>query len=166
VPDPRLPFLGVHLTRHVDGEVLVGPTALLAGARDAYPLARVRARDVVSTLGWPGSWRMFGRFWRTGLTELRHATSRGSFVRAAADYVPSLRSEDVEPAFAGVRAQAVGRDGRLVDDFVVHSTERALHVRNAPSPAATSSLALARLIAERVEAGMELSGPRSSTSAG
>src|SRR5206468_10033647 len=67
VPDPRLPFLGVHLTRHVDGDVLVGPTALLAGARDAYPLARVRGKDVVSTLGWPGSWRMVGRFWRTGL---------------------------------------------------------------------------------------------------
>lgn len=109
---------------------------------------------------------MFGRFWTTGLTELSHAASRRSFVGAAAGYVPELRAEDVEPAFAGVRAQAVGRAGHLVDDFVVHSTERALHVRNAPSPAATSSLALARLIAERVESEMELSGRRSSTSAG
>jgi len=154
VPDPRLPFLGVHLTRHTSGEVLVGPTALLAGARDAYALGRVRADDLYSTLSWPGSWRMFRRFWRTGLTEMGHAASRSSFVRAAADYVPSLRPEDVEPAFAGVRAQALARDGRLVDDFVVHDTERALHVRNAPSPAATSALALARLIADRVQGGM------------
>lgn len=151
VPDPSLPFLGVHLTRHTSGDVLVGPTALLAPARDAYSLARPRARDLAATLAWPGSWRMFRRFWRTGLTEIRHATSRRAFVRAAADYVPDLRTGDVEFAFAGVRAQALGRDGALVDDFVVHETDRAIHVRNAPSPAATSSLAIARLIADRAE---------------
>jgi (S)-2-hydroxyglutarate dehydrogenase len=151
VPDPGLPFLGVHVTRHVDGAVLVGPTALLAPARDAYALRTVRPRDLVDTLAWPGSWRMFRRFWRTGLTELSHAVSRRAFVRAAADYVPALEPGDVEFAFAGVRAQALGRDGRLVDDFVVDETERALHVRNAPSPAATSSLAIARLIADRAE---------------
>jgi L-2-hydroxyglutarate oxidase len=151
VPDPQLPFLGVHLTRNVDGEVLVGPTALLAGARDAYSLWRVRPRDLAATLTWPGTWRMAGRWWRTGIVEMRLAVSRRSFVRAAAEYVPELRPVDVEPAFAGVRAQALGRDGKLVDDFVVSQTERALHVRNAPSPAATSSLAIARLIADRVE---------------
>ena len=151
VPDPSLPFLGVHLTRHTSGDVLVGPTALLAPARDAYSLARPRMRDLGATLAWPGSWRMFRRFWRTGLTEIRHATSRRAFVRAAADYVPDLRTGDVEFAFAGVRAQALGRDGALVDDFVVHETDRAIHVRNAPSPAATSSLAIARLIADRAE---------------
>jgi (S)-2-hydroxyglutarate dehydrogenase len=151
VPDPRLPFLGVHLTRHTSGDVLVGPTALLAGARDAYSLARLRPGDLASTLAWPGSWRLFRRFWRTGLTEIGHVASRRSFVRAAARYVPALRVEDVEPAFAGVRAQALARDGRLVDDFVVHESERAVHVRNAPSPAATSSLAIARLVADRVE---------------
>ena len=151
VPDPRLPFLGVHLTRHTSGDVLVGPTALLAGARDAYSLARLRPGDLASTLAWPGSWRLFRRFWRTGLTEIGHAASRRSFVRAAARYVPALRAEDVEPAFAGVRAQALARDGRLLDDFVLHESERAVHVRNAPSPAATSSLAIARLVADRVE---------------
>jgi 2-hydroxyglutarate dehydrogenase len=156
VPDPQLPFLGVHLTRHVDGEVLLGPSALVAGARDAYALGRIRARDLASTLAWPGSWRLVRRFWRTGITELRHAASRRSFVAAAARYVPELRPGDALPAFAGIRAQALARDGRLVDDFVVSQTERALHVRNAPSPAATSALAIARLIADRVEESAEL----------
>ncbi len=148
VPDPSLPFLGVHLTKHIDGDVLIGPTALLAGARDAYALRRIKRGDVLDTLTWPGSWRMFGRWWRTGLTELHHATARAAFVRAAARYVPELQPADVEPAFAGVRAQALGRDGRLVDDFVFSATPRALHVRNAPSPAATSSLAIARHVVE------------------
>jgi (S)-2-hydroxyglutarate dehydrogenase len=151
VPDPSLPFLGVHLTKHVDGEVLVGPTALMVGARDAYRLARVRRRDLLDTLGWPGTWRMLARWWGTGVTELRHAALRSTFVRAAARYVPELQVGDVEPAFAGVRAQALARDGRLIDDFVFSRTERAVHVRNAPSPAATSSLAIARHIADEVE---------------
>jgi 2-hydroxyglutarate dehydrogenase len=151
VPDPRLPFLGVHLTRHVDGDVLVGPTALMVAARDAYELRRARPRDLASTLGWPGTWRLMARRWRTGLAELRHAVSRSAVVRDAARYVPELRPGDVLPGPAGVRAQALGRDGRLVDDFVISQTARALHVRNAPSPAATSSLAIARLIADRVE---------------
>ncbi|HEY7962339.1 MAG TPA: L-2-hydroxyglutarate oxidase [Solirubrobacteraceae bacterium] len=149
VPDPNLPFLGVHLTKHIDGDVLVGPTALLAGARDAYRLSRVRPRDLADTLAWPGSWRMFAQWWRTGLSEVRHAALRSAFVAAAARYVPELTVADVEPAFAGVRAQALARDGRLVDDFVFSATRRALHVRNAPSPAATSSLAIARHVVER-----------------
>jgi L-2-hydroxyglutarate oxidase len=138
VPDPSLPFLGVHLSRHIDGEVSLGPTALLA---PRHP------RDVA----WPGTWRMVRRWWRTGLTELRHLISRRALAAAAADYVPAIRPEDLDGGFAGVRAQALGRDGKLVDDFVVSETERALHVRNAPSPAATSSLALARLIADRAD---------------
>jgi L-2-hydroxyglutarate oxidase len=156
VPDPNLPFLGVHLTKHIDGDVLVGPTALLAGARDAYRLSRVRARDVADTLAWPGSWRMFARWWRTGVSEVRHAALRSAFVAAAARYVPELSVDDVEPSFAGVRAQALARDGRLVDDFVFSATARALHVRNAPSPAATSSLAIARHVVERARATFEL----------
>ncbi len=138
VPDPDLPFLGVHLTSHIDGEVSLGPSALLwpRGTRE---------------LAWPGTWRMARRWWRTGLTELRHAASRRSFAAAAADYVPALGAGDFIRGFAGVRAQAVARDGGLVDDFVVSETERALHVRNAPSPAATSALALAGLIADRVD---------------
>jgi (S)-2-hydroxyglutarate dehydrogenase len=151
VPDPDLPFLGVHVTRRIDGEVLLGPSALLVGARDAYRLSRVRARDLTETLTWPGTWRMMRRWWRTGLDELRMATSRRSFVAACARYVPALSPDDVLPGPAGIRAQAVGRDGALVDDFVVHRAGGALHVRNAPSPAATSSLALANLIADQVE---------------
>jgi (S)-2-hydroxyglutarate dehydrogenase len=149
VPDPALPFLGVHLTRHIDGEVLIGPTALPVLARDGYRLGRVRREDLLDTLRWPGTWRMLARWWRPGVVELRHAASRATFARAAARYVPELRARDVRPAFAGVRAQALARDGRLVDDFAFSTTERALHVRNAPSPAATSSLAIARYVADR-----------------
>jgi (S)-2-hydroxyglutarate dehydrogenase len=151
VPDPDLPFLGVHVTRRIDGEVLLGPSALLVGARDAYNLTTVRLADVRDTVAWPGTWRMMRRWWRTGLTELRLATSRRAFVAACARYVPGLGPGDVLPGPAGVRAQAVGRDGTLVDDFVVHQAGGAVHVRNAPSPAATSSLALARLIADQVD---------------
>jgi 2-hydroxyglutarate dehydrogenase len=151
VPNPTLPFLGIHLTRHINGEVLIGPTALVAGARDAYRLGTVHRRDLLETLAWPGTWRMLGRLWSTGITELRHAALRSAFVQAAARYVPELEAADVIGAFAGVRAQALGRDGRLVDDFVFSHTERALHVRNAPSPAATSSLAIARHVADQAE---------------
>src|ERR687896_1207788 len=141
VPDPSLPFLGVHLSRHIDGHVSLGPTALLA------PRA---GRE----LTWPGTWRMARRWWRTGVTEIRHALSRRALAAAAADYVPEIGPRDFDGGFSGVRAQAVARDGRLVDDFVVSETERALHVRNAPSPAATSAFALARLIADRAEPGL------------
>jgi 2-hydroxyglutarate dehydrogenase len=156
VPDPSLPFLGVHLTRNIHGEVLIGPTALLAGARDAYRLGRIRARDLRETLTWPGTWRLVARWWRTGLIELRHAALRGAFVHAAARYVPELEPSDVEPSFAGVRAQALGRDGRLIDDFVFSHTERALHVRNAPSPAASASLAIARHIVAEARRAFDL----------
>jgi (S)-2-hydroxyglutarate dehydrogenase len=151
VPDPRLPFLGVHLTPRVDGEVLVGPSALLVGARDAYRIGRMRRRDIVDSLSWPGSWRMASRWWRTGLHEIHMATSSRAFARLAACYVPSLHSRDMVPAFGGVRAQAVSRQGALVDDFVVSCTARAVHVRNAPSPAATSSLALASRIVDTAD---------------
>jgi (S)-2-hydroxyglutarate dehydrogenase len=150
VPDPTLPFLGVHFTRGTDDEVLVGPTALLAGARDAYSLRRVSRGDLRDTLSWPGTYRMARRWWRTGLQELRHAVSRRALVQDAARYIPALREDDVLPGPAGVRAQALGRDGALIDDFVLSESQNALHVRNAPSPAATSCLPLARLIADRV----------------
>ena len=142
VPDPRLPFLGVHLTRHIGGDVLIGPTALLAPAS---------ARRLLETLSWPGTWRMARRWWRTGVTELHHAISPAALTRAAARYVPELERGDTEPAWAGVRAQAVARDGRLLDDFAFSHTERALHVRNAPSPAATAALAIARHVADETE---------------
>jgi 2-hydroxyglutarate dehydrogenase len=149
VPDPSLPFLGTHLSRRIDGEVLIGPTALLAGARDAYSLATVRRADMLDTLAWPGTWRMLRRFWRTGATELHQAASRAALVRAAARYVPALRREDVQAGPAGVRAQALTRDGRLLDDFMFSLSERALHVRNAPSPGATAALAIARHVADQ-----------------
>jgi (S)-2-hydroxyglutarate dehydrogenase len=133
VPDPDLPFLGVHLTRHISGDVLLGPSAMLVGG-----------------LRWPGTWRVVRRFWRTGVQELRMAASKRAFVAACARYVPELQVGDVEGGPAGVRAQAVGRDGALVDDFIFSEAEGTLHVRNAPSPAATSSLAIADLIADRV----------------
>jgi 2-hydroxyglutarate dehydrogenase len=153
VPDPELPFLGMHLTRTAADEVLLGPTALFVGARDAYRLGRVRARDLSESLRWPGTWRLFGRFWRTGATELRHALSRRAFVAECRRYVPELRPEDVVRSdHSGVRAQAVGRDGALIDDFVISETERTVHVRNAPSPAATSALPLAEEIADRLDA--------------
>jgi L-2-hydroxyglutarate oxidase len=151
VPDPELPFLGGHLTRGIDGEVLLGPSALMVGARDAYRLGRLRRRDLADNVNWPGTWRLVRRFWRTGLTELRHASSRRAFVADLRRFVPELEVADVLPGPSGIRAQALDRHGRLVDDFVVHRTERALHVRNAPSPAATSSLALAKLIADEAE---------------
>jgi (S)-2-hydroxyglutarate dehydrogenase len=151
VPDPALPFLGVHLTKHIDGEVHVGPTALIAGARDADRARAVRPRDALETVAWPGTWRMLARWWRTGVTELRRAALRSALVKAAARYVPELCPGDLEPAFAGVRAQALGRDGRLIDDFVFSATDRALHVRNAPSPGATASLAIAAHVAEQAE---------------
>jgi L-2-hydroxyglutarate oxidase len=155
VPNPDLPFLGAHLTPTIDGRVLIGPSALLAPARDAYRLSTVRPRDIAQTLAWPGTWRMAARNWRAGLLEMHHASSRRAFAAEAARLVPALRGVAVGPGPAGVRAQAIDRDGTLVDDFVVHRTERAIHVRNAPSPAATSSLAIARLIADELAATMQ-----------
>ena len=151
VPDPALPFLGVHLSRTIGGEVLIGPTALLAGARDAYRLARLRGDDIATTLGWPGTYRLIRRFWRTGVREIATAANRRVLVREAARFVPALRPEDVRPGPAGVRAQALGRNGELVDDFLIARTGRAVHVLNAPSPAATASLAIGDAVADELE---------------
>lgn len=151
VPDPALPFLGAHLTRTIAGEVLLGPTALMAGALDAYRLSRLSTADLRATLGWPGTWRLARRHWRAGIYELHHAVSRRALVAAARRLVPELRPGDFLPGPVGIRAQAVARDGTLVDDFVVSRSERVLYVRNAPSPAATASLPLGRLIADELE---------------
>jgi L-2-hydroxyglutarate oxidase LhgO len=146
VPDPRYPFLGIHLTRRYDGEVLVGPNAVLALAREGYRRRDVRLRDVRDAVAWPGFRRMARQHWRTGLVEYGHSLSKRAFVRQAQRYVPALRPADVVPAAAGVRAQAVSRAGELADDFVLNHRGRVLHVRNAPSPAATSSLAIAEYV--------------------
>jgi (S)-2-hydroxyglutarate dehydrogenase len=150
VPDPDLPFLGAHLTRGYDGEVLLGPTALMVGALDAYKVGRLRAKDLRQTLSWPGTWRMARTHWRAGLAEMRRALRPSALVREAQRFVPELVREDFVPGPSGIRAQALARDGSLVDDFVLSVVGRCVHVRNAPSPAATSSLAIARLIADEV----------------
>ena len=151
VADPELPFLGAHLTRGFDGTVLLGPSALMVGARDAYRLAQLDSRDLRETLSWPGTWRLMRRYWRTGLAEMASAASKRVFVAQARRFIPELRPRDFVGGPSGIRAQAVARDGSLVDDFVVSKTERALYVRNAPSPAATSSLPLGRLIADELD---------------
>lgn len=151
VPNPELPFLGVHITRHIDGHVSLGPTAMMVAARDAYSLRRVSPRDSWESLTWPGTWRVMRRYWRVGLDELRMASSRPAFVAAAARYLPGLTVADLDgSSYAGVRAQAVGRDGALVDDFVIDGSAGVHYLRNAPSPAATSAFALARELVDRV----------------
>ena len=147
VPDPRYPFLGVHLTRRVDGGVLVGPNAVLALAREGYRWADLRLGDLTETLAWPGFRRMAARHWRTGVREVVGSLSRRAFCEAARRYVPELRPADLLRARSGVRAQAVARDGTLVDDFRVSRQGRVVAIRNAPSPAATSSMAIAEHIA-------------------
>lgn len=143
VPDPSLPFLGVHLTRAVDGSVLVGPNAVLAYAREGYRRRDVNLADLRDTVTWPGMWRVARKHWASGAHEVARSLSKRAFVREARRYVPELRAEDVVAAPAGVRAQAVDRDGALVDDFRLDVSGRTVWVRNAPSPAATSSLAIA-----------------------
>jgi L-2-hydroxyglutarate oxidase LhgO len=153
VPDPSLPFLGVHLTLRFDGEVLLGPNAVLATAREGYRRTALDWRDLYETLSWPGTRRMMRRHWRAGVGELYRSARKQAFIAELQRYVPELRVEDAVPATAGVRAQAVDRDGALVDDFRLGVTDRVVWVRNAPSPAATSSLAIAEELAGRVNAG-------------
>lgn len=150
VPDPALPFLGVHLTRTVDGRVLIGPDAVLATSREGYARSDVDVRDLRDTLAWSGTWRLIGRHWRAGLAEVGRSASRAAFVREARRYVPELRPADAVRAPAGVRAQALDRDGALVDDFRIGGDERVAWIRNAPSPGATSSLAIAEEIVARI----------------
>jgi (S)-2-hydroxyglutarate dehydrogenase len=150
VPDPDLPFLGVHLTRTVHGEVEAGPNAVFALAREGYSHRVIRPRDLFETLAYAGFWRLAGRFWRVGAYETYRSFSKAAFVASLRRLVPELGVGDVRRGGAGVRAQAIGADGRLVDDFAVVQTERALHVLNAPSPAATASLAIGEHLADRV----------------
>lgn len=150
VPDPRYPFLGVHLTRRIDGEILVGPNAVLAFAREGYRFTRVHPRELAATVRWRGFQRLARQHWRTGATELYRSLRKGAFVRQAQRYVPDLRPEDVVRGPAGVRAQAVTVDGSLVDDFRISHRGRIVNVRNAPSPAATSSMAIAERLAGTV----------------
>ena len=143
VPDPRYPFLGVHFTRDVDDRVHVGPNAVLALALEGYRYRDVNLRDLRRIVGWPGTWRLAARHWQHGIAEVFGSLSTGAYVRQARRYLPGLQLADLVRTPAGVRAQALDRTGRLVDDFVLQDTGRIFLVRNAPSPAATSSLAIA-----------------------
>jgi L-2-hydroxyglutarate oxidase len=150
VPDPSFPFLGVHFTRRIEGGVECGPNAVLAFAREGYRRTDVDLADLAATLTYPGFLRLAGRYWRTGLGEMWRSLSKAAFVKALRRLLPELRADDLEPAPAGVRAQAVGRDGAMVDDFLIQDGGRVLHVGNAPSPAATASLEIGDLIATRL----------------
>lgn len=156
VPDPRFPFLGVHLTRRIEGEVWAGPNAVLAFRRDGYRRRDVSVRDAVEALTFPGFLRLGRRYWRTGLAEMWRDVSRTAFARELRRYLPELRDAQLRPGPSGVRAQALRRDGTLVDDFDLAGRDGVLHVRNAPSPAATSSLAIGGRLAARV---LEWLGP-------
>ncbi len=140
VPNPAFPFLGVHFTRMIDGSVECGPNAVLAFAREGYTKTTINPLDLAESLTYPGFLRMAARYWREGAGEMWRSVSKAAFVRALQRLVPDIRSEDLEPAPAGVRAQAVGRDGKLIDDFRIQRDGRLVHVLNAPSPAATASL--------------------------
>ncbi|MFE6177934.1 L-2-hydroxyglutarate oxidase [Streptomyces sp. NPDC056464] len=155
VPDPAFPFLGVHLTRGIDGGVHIGPNAVPALAREGYGWGVVRPREVGATVSWPGTWRMARRHWRYGAGELRRSVSKRAFAGAVRRLLPAVTSDDLVPAAAGVRAQAVLRDGGLVDDFLIREGARAVHVLNAPSPAATASLPIGREVARRALAVLE-----------
>ncbi len=147
VPDPRFPFLGVHFTRRIDGAVWAGPNAVLAFAREGYRRRDVRVRDLASTVGYRGFQRLAARYLRTGLGEMWRDVWKPAFVRELQRYVPEIRSDQLRFGPSGVRAQALARDGSMVDDFSLGGRGRVLHVRNAPSPAATSSLAIGRVLA-------------------
>ncbi|NPD05509.1 L-2-hydroxyglutarate oxidase [Nocardioides sp. zg-1308] len=149
VPDPRYPFLGVHFTRRVTGELEVGPNAVLATRREGYRRRDVSATDLREVLAWPGFWRLAREHWRTGIDEVVGSASQRAFMRSASRYVPAIGVADVRRAGSGVRAQAVDRDGSLVDDFRITHADGVTCVRNAPSPAATSSLAIAQHVVDR-----------------
>jgi (S)-2-hydroxyglutarate dehydrogenase len=151
VPDPSFPFLGVHLTRMINGSIHAGPNAIFALAREGYTKLKINPRDVADSLRWPGLWRLGKRYWRTGLDETARSLSKKRFLGSLRELVPDLPDDCLVPTHAGVRAQALRRDGLLVDDFYFERALRQVHVLNAPSPAATASLEIAKRIAEELE---------------
>jgi len=150
VPDPNYPFLGVHFTRRIDGHVDVGPNAVLAMSREGYLRRDISPKDLWTTLRWPGFQKLARTHWKMGISEVVGSMSKHQFLKRARTYVPELRDQDVVRAGSGVRAQAVDRDGSLVEDFRIHRLGRVLAVRNAPSPAATSSLAIAEYVCDEL----------------
>jgi L-2-hydroxyglutarate oxidase len=154
VPDPAFPFLGVHFTRRIGDAraVEAGPNAVLALKREGYTRTSFELQDAWDVATWPGFWRMAGKHWRAGLGEQWRSLSRRAFAKACAALVPEITEGDLAPGGAGVRAQALSRNGALVDDFALAEAERMVHVLNAPSPAATASLAIGEQIASRAVA--------------
>ncbi|WP_405374814.1 MULTISPECIES: L-2-hydroxyglutarate oxidase [unclassified Microbacterium] len=152
VPDPGFPFLGVHFTRMFDGSVHAGPNAVFALAREGYSWGRISPRDVIDSAMWPGLWRLGRRFWRTGIDETRRSLSKRGFTASLQELIPEIGAEHLTPAHAGVRAQAVRRDGTMVEDFHIERTARQVHVLNAPSPAATAAFEIGRSIADELAA--------------
>jgi L-2-hydroxyglutarate oxidase len=148
VPDPALPFLGIHLTRMIDGGMTVGPNAVLSFAREGYARFSFDPRDAAANISFPGFWKLLGANWRPGLAEMRNSLFRRAYLEACRKYCPSLEPNDLLPEPAGIRAQAVMRSGAMAEDFLIRRTERSIHICNAPSPAATSALPIARMIAE------------------
>ena len=155
VPDPRFPFLGVHFTKRIDGGVWAGPNAVLAFAREGYRRRDIHPIELARTLAYPGFLRLASRYLRTGLAEMWRDWWKPAFVRELQRYVPEIRADQLTFGPSGVRAQALARDGSLVDDFVLGGSGRILHVRNAPSPAATSSLAIGRMLASQALAHLD-----------
>jgi len=149
VPDPQFPFLGVHFTRRISGRVDAGPNAVLALAREGYRHTDISVRDLASSVAFPGFWRMAGKHWRSGLDEWHRSLSKAAFVRALQRLLPEVGEKDLVPGGSGVRAQALGRDGALVDDFQFVPSGNVLHVLNVPSPAATASLMVGKAIVDR-----------------
>ncbi len=152
VPNPSFPFLGVHFTRMIGGDVHAGPNAVLSLKREGYTKREVNGRDIVDIFTFPGFWRLARRYWRDGAQEVIRSFSKRAFVRSLQQLIPSIHSDDLVPSAAGVRAQALLCDGSLVDDFLIVAHGRALHVLNAPSPAATASLQIGHALADRVQA--------------
>ena len=163
VPNPAFPFLGVHFTRMVEGGVEAGPNAVLGLAREGYKKTDVNPRELAEILGYGAFWRLAARNWWTGAGEVFRSFSKGAFVRSLQRLVPEVREDDLVPAEAGVRAQALKRDGSLVDDFLIVEGERSVHVLNAPSPAATACLPIGEHVADRAagKAGRRPTGKRS-----
>jgi (S)-2-hydroxyglutarate dehydrogenase len=151
IPDPDLPFLGIHLTRMIDGSVTVGPNAVLGFAREGYPKGSANLRDISDFVRFPGFWKVIGKNWRSGLKEMRDSFFRRGYLEECRKYCPELTLDDLQPMECGIRAQAVMEDGSLVHDFLFLQTDRMLHVGNAPSPAATSAIPIARMIADRLK---------------
>ena len=157
VPDPELPFLGVHFTRRVDGSVEAGPNAVLALRREGYRKTDISIRELAQAAGFAGFWRMAGKFWKVGAGEYYRSFNKNAFVKALQRLVPDIQSRDLEGGGAGVRAQAMDRAGKLVDDFRFAVSDRAIHVVNVPSPAATASLVIGREIVSMVQRQLQIS---------